>query len=53
VTGPTALSTVDLTGSPDGAGGTLECQALPLDEISKWGSRAVRILDKLLPELIP
>lgn len=33
---------------PDGSGGHLTCFEVPLEEISHWGSRALRFLDRLI-----
>jgi len=47
LTGPTSLSTEDLSGMPAGADGVWTCTEIPLDTISRYGMRALSFLEKI------
>lgn len=47
ITGPTSLSTEDLSGLPAGADGTWTCTAVPLEEVSHYGMKTLQVLERL------
>lgn len=51
ITGPSALSTSDLTGKESGSGRWV-CTEVPLDEIAKWGTKSLNFLERIGLEIL-
>jgi hypothetical protein len=47
ISGPTAISTQDLTGTAAGDGREWDCVEVPIDTISHYGTKAVNLLERL------
>lgn len=54
ITGPSSLSTVDLSGTPvpGGGGEKWTCSEVPVDEVAKYSTKALNFLEKIGFDLI-